>query len=449
MKCEEFKNNLADIFDKNPNAILVAKMTEHMSECDECREEYNEIKSVYEGLQIPDFANTSHSDLKSQIINELNPDLREEENKMKKSTRIILKSWHKKAIAIAASIAIIISIFVFTNNNPLVSSARAAETIMLKSITAMESLRSMFISMDVRSEEGESFDLIGEEYDFMEYKFWKQFSGYQPWKVEKPGRIVAYDGEKQYLYLPKASYALTADEKAGFVEWMKLFFNPKEILEKEIEFSKNHHADYKVDKTGDEIILSITANALGDFHNNYLKNTSILSSDNSRVYTFDKNTMLLKTFELFINADGHSTKVIRINNIAYNIPIDASTFEIKLPAGLEWRELKDPGHVKAFTNISSRKAAKKFFTALHDEDWETIEPVWDALQITDKEKLEELKSIYGGLEIISIGEAFKSGLFPGEFVPYKVKLKSGEIAEYNLALRNDNPTKTWEIDGGL
>lgn len=63
--------------------------------------------------------------------------------------------------------------------------------------------------------------------------------------------------------------------------------------------------------------------------------------------------------------------------------------------------------------------------------------------------MEKLKNIYGGLELISLGEPFKSGLFPGEFVPYKIRLKSGEIKEFNLALRNDNPTKTWKIDGGI
>ena len=360
-----------------------------------------------------------------------------------------LKKWHKRTMAVAASILFFVAVFMLSERTPFVSTAQAAENIMLRSITAMDALRSMYISMDVRSQERENFDAIGEEFDFIEYKFWKQFSGEQPWRIEKPGRIVVWDGEKQFLYMPDISYALTAGQEAGFVEWMRLFFEPKTILKSEVAFSKKHNAKYKIDKTADEIILSVSADALGDFHNNYLKNSSILTSDNSRVYTFDKVTMLLKTFELFVNSDGRSTRVIKIKNIAYNIPIDASTFSISLPQGVEWRALTDPGYIKAFTKISSKQAAKKFFTALSKEDYDFIKPVWDALQITDKEKLEELKSIYGGLEVISIGEPFKSGLYPGEFVPYKIRLNSGEVEEHNLALRNDNPTKTWEIDGGL
>lgn len=141
--------------------------------------------------------------------------------------------------------------------------------------------------------------------------------------------------------------------------------------------------------------------------------------------------------------------VIKINNIAYNIPIVASTFSIHLPPDVEWQANSDPGYIKAFTKATSKQATKRFFTALQNNDFESILPIWDALQITDKEVLEEIKSIYGGLEIIEIGEPFKSGLYPGEFVPYKIRFKSGEVEQFNLALRNDNPTKTWIVDGGL
>ncbi len=447
MKCEEFKEKLIDLFDKNPETLFVDAMTNHMLSCSMCNHDYNEMNDIIVKLTTPSIVSPSYSGRKELIIKQL----KTEEIIMKKSiTKMYgIKRWHKQLIVGAASALIILSIVFFTNYNPFVVTVQAAEKIMLKSITAMESLRSMFISMDVRSKENENFDFIGEDYNFIEYKFWKQFSGNQPWRIEKPGRIVTYNGDMQYLYLPDAAYAVTAGKEAGFVEWIKIFLEPKKILEREIAFAKTHKAVYNIDKTHDEIILSVSADALGDFHNNYLKNKSVLGSDNSRIYVFDKKTMLLKSFELSINDNAHSTIVIKITSITYNIPIVASTFSIQLPTGTEWRVLKDPGYVKAYTNITSKHAAKKFFKALHNEEYDSIAQIWDAFQITDTEKLEELKSIYGGVEIISIGESFKSGLYPGEFVPYKIKYKSGKIEEFNLALRNDNPTKTWEIDGGL
>ena len=46
-----------------------------------------------------------------------------------------------------------------------------------------------------------------------------------------------------------------------------------------------------------------------------------------------------------------------------------------------------------------------------------------------------MKQYLGGIEIISIGEPFKSFGYRGRFVPYEIKLK--------------NPAKRWIVDGGI
>jgi hypothetical protein len=56
--------------------------------------------------------------------------------------------------------------------------------------------------------------------------------------------------------------------------------------------------------------------------------------------------------------------------------------------------------------------------------------------------------MYGGLQVISLGEAFQSGLFPGYFVPYEIRLRDGSVRTHKLAVRNDNPSHRWTIDGG-
>jgi len=63
-----------------------------------------------------------------------------------------------------------------------------------------------------------------------------------------------------------------------------------------------------------------------------------------------------------------------------------------------------------------------------------------------------IKEYLGSLEIISIGEPFQSGGYArgsGWFVPYEIKLRSGHIKKHNLAIRNDNKAKRYEIDGGI
>jgi len=445
MNCKEFKNNLAELFDKNPDPEIMHAMQEHINRCASCAQDYRQAKALTDSLKPSVSFDLSGSGMKQNIFKQI----KTEEIEMKTDKKFRLKKWHKRALAVAAGIAFVVTVVMVSNRTPFISTARAAENIMNRSINAMASLRSMFITMNVRSLPKEPFDLIGAKYGFIEYKFWKQFTGEKPWRIEKPGRIVVFDGEKQYLYIPNLATAYTAPESTGFVVWMKTFLDPKTILENEIAFAKEHDAKYTIDKTDNETILTVHANALGDFHNNYLKNASILESDNTRIYTFENETSLLKSFELFINADGRSTKVIEIKNIAYNIPIAASVFSIGLPGDVQWQELKEPGYVRGFTKITSKQAAKKFFTALAKKDFDAVKPVWDALQVTDSKMLERIKDHFGGLELISVGEPFKSGLYPGEFVPYKIRLKSGDIKESNLALRNDNPAKTWIVDGGI
>jgi hypothetical protein len=48
-----------------------------------------------------------------------------------------------------------------------------------------------------------------------------------------------------------------------------------------------------------------------------------------------------------------------------------------------------------------------------------------------------------------LGDPFQSGQYPGWFVPYEIRLKSGEVKKHNLAIRNGNPAKHWLVDGGI
>jgi hypothetical protein len=94
--------------------------------------------------------------------------------------------------------------------------------------------------------------------------------------------------------------------------------------------------------------------------------------------------------------------------------------------------------------MGPKETAEAFFKACAEENWDEF------LKFSSTSKVDEkIKGYLGGLEIISIGEPFKSGLYPGWFVPYEVKFKSGRIKKMNLAVRNDNPAKRYVVDGGF
>ncbi len=102
-----------------------------------------------------------------------------------------------------------------------------------------------------------------------------------------------------------------------------------------------------------------------------------------------------------------------------------------------------PGHEK-YEKMTPKEMAVAFFRACSEENWE------EYLKFcTDREVKQHTKDYLGGLKIISIGEPFQSGLYPGWFVPYEIELKSGEIKKWNLAVRNDNPAKRYMFDGGI
>jgi DNA gyrase inhibitor GyrI len=92
---------------------------------------------------------------------------------------------------------------------------------------------------------------------------------------------------------------------------------------------------------------------------------------------------------------------------------------------------------------TARAAAADFFKACKEENW-------DVASNYDPQLSENLKHTLGGLEVLEVGLAIgKFSQYPGLHIPYRVKLKSGDIKEHYLALRDDLPDRGWTVDGGL
>ena len=97
-----------------------------------------------------------------------------------------------------------------------------------------------------------------------------------------------------------------------------------------------------------------------------------------------------------------------------------------------------------YTQITPVEVAQAFFQACADENWQEV------LKFHATSRVPQwLRDKYGGLEIISIGEPFKTDEYHGWYVPYEVRLKSGRIKKWNLALRINYKAKCLQFDGGL
>jgi hypothetical protein len=127
------------------------------------------------------------------------------------------------------------------------------------------------------------------------------------------------------------------------------------------------------------------------------------------------------------------------------------------------------------TGTTPTQVAKTFFDACGQEDWTEAVKYWPTdprVKNAVPAIPDELKKIYGGLAIVSLGKPFKGKIsitslpaeerkrlqaqgvgsgfeYPGVYVPYEIRLKDGTVKKWQLAIRCDNPEHRWYFDGGM
>jgi hypothetical protein len=376
---------------------------------------------------IPKIKPSAPLSLKKNIINKI----KMEKTKMKKSKI-------KKLSAVAAIFAVLLMLpFVFTANNE----AKAAMTLLSESIDKSDELKTMVIQFQMLTTHTENFDAIRYDGAMMEHTFTISFENSNKWRLEKSGRISLFDGVNSYSWQNENEKGVVSDGIMGFFGGFEQFLNIKNLLRDEQQRAKNDGSELSMKENENQITLTIKSKAKGDFTNDYVKNTSVTESDNRRIYIFDKETKLLQSVQIQVFYNKKYITVLETTSILYNVSIDIDKL-VERPVDIEWINIKVPLNNSSLAGITSKEAAKLIFTALANKD---IEHVKEAFVYWSKKSLEP----FYGLELIELGDPFKSGLYPGEFVPYKIKLANGEKQKSNLALRNDNENKIWIVDGGL
>jgi len=390
---------------------------------------YNEIIETLK----PKIKIKASNDFNNNIINKLNL----EDKKMKKRVPFYMK------VAVLIVLFATSLFFIFNKKSDNQVSATPINRILTEAIKEIQKSKSMQIDMEIRTLEGDNFELIGTAYDFVKNSIKVEFSSPKRWIIEKPGRTVLCDGKNQYLNIENLDYVIKGSVNAGFVEWLHIFLTPDKILEIEKERAKKEQSEYELKETEKQLTLTVFQTAQGNFANDYLKNSSVTESDNKRVFYFDKNTHQLLAFELYIIEDGNESLVMKTIDIKYNKTFDPKDFSMKIFGNKEVRDIEElePKADKNLKDKTPEEIAFYFFDAFAKNDWKKAKKVCSYVSL--------LKGSLGGLEIIEIGEAFQSGNYPGYFVPYTIKLKSGYIKQFNLAVRNDNSQKMWKVDGGI
>ncbi len=362
--------------------------------------------------------------------------------------RIIMKSSITK---LAAAAVIIIAIALATNFMNKSMPTASAQEVLAQATKAVSNLRSVYIKAQIRTISHDNFELIGLDYDFVPNEMWKEFDGTPQgkWRIEKPGRVVVMDGESSLLLI-RPNHAAAGGINTGFVGWLKPLLDVDKVLDSEIKLAQEQGSELVLTHEKgldgkDKLLVSVEALAQDNFTNDWLKNKSIDASDNLRIYTFDAESNLLETLEVYVHTNGEDVLVFQITDIEYNLEIDPTLFALELPEDVIWygqpKELADN---EKYEQMGPKETAQAFFEACADENWEEVLKFRTTSAVDQR-----IKDYLGGVEIISIGEPFKSGRYPGWFIPYQIKFKNGSIKKMNLAVRNDNPAKRYVVDGGI
>ena len=329
----------------------------------------------------------------------------------------------------------------------------AAFTVLAQAAEAVAELRSVHIQARMRTVAHDNFEMIRMDLDFVPIEMWKQFSAPPKWRVEKPKRVVVMDGKAAVQWIRSGigtNFASKGGPGTGYVIWLKPFLDPHTVLENEQRLAKKQGSQLNLATVEGpngrpKQVLTVEAKAQGDLTNDWLRNKSISSSDNRRVYTFDAKTHRLEGLQVYVHDKKQDVLVFEITQIEYDVKIDPALFSLALPEDVVWFEEPKPlPDNQKYQKMAPEEAARAFFQACADEDWDETLKLYPVSAMS-----QQMKTWLGGLQIISIGKPFKSGRYPGWFVPYEIKFKSGKSKKFNLAIRNDNSAKRWQVDGGL
>lgn len=344
-----------------------------------------------------------------------------------------VRKWIFGGISLSAVAAVLILL--------LIPSGLSAKEILAEAINA---LGAEYIEMvvEVRTRPVENFGYIDVKEDFVTHHiFISSSDSLLRWRIDKGERIATGNGTDIYTWMPalKLGWHLSERDRKKTLGYMATLLTPRKILETELyNCIGSKGAEYTVNRSGDDVILTVHAMPQGNFDNPYLLNSSIAESENIRRYVIDADTKRLKSATVSVISSGREIPVLKIISINYGKHRNDICC---LADGIRYVETENqPVGLKG---LSAEEAATTILNAFTD---------WDEA-ILNKVMMKELSDLtykgkFTGSRLISIGHSFTSGTGNSIFVPYTLELRDGTMQRHNIALQ-----KTyyggWIVVGGL
>lgn len=422
MNCNDFKEKVVDLFDKDINMQAQAQLREHMANCHDCKAYYDELRKTFNILQPLDTANI-------------------------RKTKITHRLWRY-----AAAVAIFLFGFVIGWNHLFSTPAVADDaklTFLQQSIQSVQNVGSFQMEVYARTTQQENFATFDPTMPFVkiDIKLLRQ-NDFLFYRVEKAnGRTVVSDGRNQYMWIPNVLY-LKGSQESDFLEHFANLIFPERLLTIQKSAIKLSNENKMTQVESDSTIV-LTVDGV-EKNSNLRQLFETGKMDDCRLIvenTFTKNDGLLRFVKLWVIKDGKKILLLHIDNIRYNVMLNKGEIT-RLPTA-EWTDITEQratssNRLKQLQNETPQQAAKRILNAIiADKDSQAAEAL-----IYYKSILPQLIHKLKGCKV-SAFETRKDSSYVGVYVFYTLTTPEGNREKRHIAIRNDNEQHIWIVDGGL
>lgn len=422
MNCNDFKEKVVDLFDKDIDMQAQAQLREHMANCHDCKVYYDDLRKTFNILQPLDTANI-------------------------RKTKITHRLWRY-----AAAVAIFLFGFVIGWNHLFSTPAVADDaklTFLQQSIQSVQNVGSFQMEVYARTTQQENFATFDPTMPFVkiDIKLLRQ-NDFLFYRVEKAnGRTVVSDGRNQYMWIPNVLY-LKGSQESDFLEHFANLIFPERLLTIQKSAIKLSNENKMTQVESDSTIVLTVDGVEKNSDLRQLFETGKM--DDCRLIvenTFTKNDGLLRFVKLWVIKDGKKILLLHIDNIRYNVMLNKGEIT-RLPTA-EWTDITEQrttssNRLKQLQNETPQQAAKRILNAIiADKDSQAAEAL-----IYYKSILPQLIHKLKGCKV-SAFETRKDSSYVGVYVFYTLTTPEGNREKRHIAIRNDNEQHIWIVDGGL
>lgn len=422
MNCNDFKEKVVDLFDKDIDMQAQAQLREHMANCHDCKVYYDDLRKTFNILQPLDTANI-------------------------RKTKTTHRLWRY-----AAAVAIFLFGFVIGWNHLFSTPAVADDaklTFLQQSIQSVQNVGSFQMEVYARTTQQENFATFDPAMPFVkiDIKLLRQ-NDFLFYRVEKAnGRTVVSDGRNQYMWIPNVLY-LKGSQESDFLEHFANLIFPERLLTIQKSAIKLSNENKMTQVESDSTIVLTVDGVEKNSDLRQLFETGKM--DDCRLIvenTFTKTDGLLRFVKLWVIKDGKKNLLLHIDNIRYNVMLNKGEIT-RLPTA-EWTDITEQrttssNRLKQLQNETPQQAAKRILNAIiADKDSQAAEAL-----IYYKSILPQLIHKLKGCKV-SAFETRKDSSYVGVYVFYTLTTPEGNREKRHIAIRNDNEQHIWIVDGGL